>query len=591
MAAVRGLQGTETRVLAPKVLATLKHMTGHGQPESGTNVGPANVGERTLRDFFLPPFEMALKEGHARSVMASYNEIDGIPSHVSQWLLGDVLRGEWGFDGVIVSDWFAIQQLIDRHKVAADKAEAARRALAAGVDIELPDVDTYATLVDEVRQGRVAEATIDVSVRRLLRAKFDLGLFENVLVDPAAADRISGAATSRPLALEAAQQAITLLKNSANALPLAKTGLSRVAVIGPHAGEVLLGGYSGGPRQPVSILEGVRAKLGAGVTVEYAEGVRITEDSTFTKEAQPHMGGTRSHARWSTDRVVMADSASNAARIEAAVALARQSDVVILVVGDNEFTAREAYDETHLGDRSTLGLPGQQNELVRAIVATGRKVVLVLMNGRPASIPDLVPMVPAIVEGWYLGQETGTAMADVLFGDVNPSGKLPLTIAKDVGQLPMFYDHKPTAMRGYIFGEIEPLYPFGFGLSYTTFAYSEPRVARGNIPVDGRTTVSVDVRNTGTRAGDEIVQLYIRDRVSGATRPVKELKGFQRISLQPGASRTVTFDIGPDQLSYHGLEMKRVVEPGWFDIMVGGSSVDVKTVPLEVVAGAGGAAR
>lgn len=591
MAAVRGLQGTDTRVPAPKVIATLKHMTGHGQPESGTNVGPANVGERTLRDFFLPPFELALKEGHARSVMASYNEIDGIPSHVNKWLLGDVLRGEWGFDGVIVSDWFAIQQLIDRHHVAADKAEAARRALEAGVDIELPDVDAYATLVEQVRQNRLPVAAIDAAVRRLLRAKFDLGLFENALVDPAAADRISGAASSRPLALEAARQAITLLKNTGNALPLAKSGLSRVAVIGPHASEVLLGGYSGGPRQPVSILEGVRAKVGSGVRVAYAEGVRITEDSTFTKQPQPHMGGTRSHERWSTDRVVMADSASNAARIQAAVALATQSDVVILVVGDNEFTSREAYEETHLGDRSSLGLPGQQNQLVRAVAATGKKVVLVLMNGRPASIPDLVPMVPAIVEGWYLGQETGTAMADVLFGDVNPGGKLPLTVARDVGQLPIFYDHKPTALRGYVFGEIDPLFVFGFGLSYTTFGYSEPRLARGSIATDGRTTVSVDVANTGTRAGDEIVQLYIRDRVSGATRPVKELKGFERVSLEPGASRTVTFEIGPDQLSYHGLEMKRVVEPGWFDIMVGGSSVDVKIVPLEVVAGTGGAAR
>jgi beta-glucosidase len=341
----------------------------------------------------------------------------------------------------------------------------------------------------------------------------------------------------------------------------------------------------------VSILEGVRTKLGTGVTVEYAEGVRITEDSTFTKEPQPHMGGTRSHQRWSTDVVVMADSASNAARIQTAVALARQSDVVILVVGDNEFTSREAYDETHLGDRASLGLPGHQDQLVRAIAATGKKVVLVLMNGRPASIPDLVPLVPAIVEGWYLGQETGTAMADVLFGDVNPSGKLPLTIARDVGQLPIFYNRKPTALRGYIFGEIDPLYPFGFGLSYTTFAYSEPRIERDRMAIDGRTTVSVDVRNTGARAGDEIVQLYIRDRVSSVTRPVKELKGFQRISLQPGASRTVTFEIGPDQLSYHGLEMKRVVEPGWFDIMVGSSSVDVKTVPLEVVVGMGGAAR
>src|SRR5438093_9724744 len=408
VAAVRGFQGTDSVIGPQHVLATLKHMTGHSQPESGTNVGPASIGERTLRDMFLYPFEVAIKEGGARSVMPSYNEIDGIPSHANRWMLHDVLRGEWGFEGVIVSDWFAIPQLADLHHVATDRADAARRALAAGVDIELPDVQAYGTLVDQVRQGRVPQATIDSVVRRLLRPKFELGLFENPFVDPSAADRISGAAASRTLALDAARQAITLLKNDHQLLPLAADRLSRVAVIGPHAAEVLLGGYAGGPRNAVSILEGIRARLGTGATVEYAEGTRITEDSTFTREPQPHLGGTRSHARAGADRVVVPDAESNARRRAAAVALARRSQVAIVVVGDNEMTSREAYAPNHLGDRAELGLPGQQEELVRAVLATGTRTVLVLIHGRPLSIPALVERVPAILDGWYLGQETGT---------------------------------------------------------------------------------------------------------------------------------------------------------------------------------------
>ena len=583
VAAVRGFQGTDAVVGSSHGLATLKHMTGHGQPESGTNVGPAPYGERSLRDVFLYPFEVVIKEAGARSVMPSYNEVDGIPSHANRWLLHDVLRGEWGFDGVIVSDWFAIAQLDEVHHVAADVGEAARRALAATVDIELPDVQAYGTLVDQVRQGRVAEATIDSAVRRLLRPKFELGLFENPLVDSDAADRLSGADASRSLALDAARQAITLLKNDGGVLPLSAERLSRVAVIGPHAAEVLLGGYSGGPRHLVSILEGIRTRLGPRATVEYAEGTRITEDSTFTREPQPHVGGTRSHARWGADRVVLADSASNAGRRAAAVALARRSQVAIVVVGDNEMTSREAYASNHLGDRADLGLPGQQEELVRAVLTTGTRTVLVLIHGRPLSIPTLALRVPAILDGWYLGQETGTAVAEALFGDINPGGKLPVTVARHVGQLPVFYNHKPSARRGYLFDTAQPLFPFGYGLSYTTFAYANLRVAPARIGTRERTTVSVDVTNTGARAGDEVAQLYIRDVVSMATRPVKELRGFRRVTLQPGETRTIRFEIGPEQLSYHGPDMKRVVEPGRFDVMVGGNSVDVSSVALDVV--------
>ena len=580
VAAVRGFQGTDSIIGPQHVFATLKHMTGHSQPESGTNVGPASIGERTLRDVFLYPFEVAIKEASARSVMPSYNELDGIPSHANRWMLHDVLRGEWGFDGTIVSDWFAIDQLVERHHIAADQADAARRALGAGVDIELPDPAAYTTLVEQVQRKQVPIEAIDAAVRRLLRAKFQLGLFDNPFVDVAAAERISGAESTRPLALEAARQAIVLLKNDNNLLPLRAGAYSHVAVIGPHAGEVLLGGYAGVPAQVVSILDGIKAKLGTSAVVEYAEGVRITEDSVFTKDTQPHIGGTRSKFRNGADRVVVPDSAANARRMSDAVALAQRSDLVILILGDNEQTAREAYADDHLGDRASIGLPGQQEALALQIAATGKPVVLMLINGRPQSIPNLVPKIPAILEGWYLGQETGTAVADVLYGDVNPGGKMPVTVARDAGQLPVFYDYKPTGRRGYVLDSIAPLFPFGFGLSYTSFAYSDPRLTATHMPRTGTTSVMVDVRNTGARAGDEVVQMYIRDEVSAATRPVKELRGFQRVTLAPGESRTVAFEIRGDLLAYHGVNMKRVVEPGEFQIMIGGNSVDLKSIAL-----------
>jgi beta-glucosidase len=582
LAAVHGFQGGGRTIPAGRVIATLKHMTGHGQPESGTNVGPASLGERTLRDVFFPPFEVAVKQGHARSLMPSYNEIDGIPSHANRWMLHDVLRGEWGFDGVIVSDWQAISQLAGRHRVAADWPDAARQALAATVDVELPDPEAYPCLVAQVKQGKVPQAAINDAVRRLLREKFELGLFENPYVDPARADQVSGAEATRPLALEAARQAIVLLQNRGNLLPLQAEKTRRVAVIGPHAAEVMLGGYAGVPRHSVSILEGIRKRLGEGATVGHAEGVRLTEDSVFTSGPQPLVGGTRSRARASADRVVPGDPAANRRRIAEAVELARASDVTVVVVGDNEQTAREAYAENHLGDRAELRLVGQQEELVRAVLDTGKPTVLVLINGRPPAIPELAERVPAILEGWYLGQEGGTAVAEVLFGDVNPGGKLPASFPRSVGQLPVFYNRKPTARRGYLFESARPLFPFGHGLSYTTFACSAPTVSPARIPAGGRATVSVEVTNTGMRAGDEVVQLYIRTEVSRATRPVLELKGFRRIMLAPGERRTVTFELGPEQLAYHGPDLRRVVEPGRFQVMVGGSSDAVKSVGLDV---------
>lgn len=584
VAAVRGFQGDATFTDNDHVIATLKHMTGHGQPQSGTNIGPATLSERTLREFFFPPFKAAVQEGGARSVMASYNEIGGVPSHTNRWMLHDVLREEWGFDGVIVSDWFAIYELTSRHSVARDTAHAARQALDATVDIDLPNGEGYPRLLEQVREGIVSERAIDQAVRRLLRPKFKLGLFEDPYVSPDRADSVAGAEGQRNLALKAAQQSITLLKNEDNLLPLDASKYEEVAVIGPHAAEVLLGGYSGRPRHTVSIFEGVQQQLGDEATVEYAEGVRITEDSVFTDAAQPHMSGERSFPRWVTDAVVQPDPKANRERIQEAVELARQSDVAIVVIGGNEQTSREAWSEAHMGDRSGLDLIGQQEELVRAVLDTGTPTVTMLNHGRPAAIPELAEEVPALLEGWYLGQETGRAVADVLFGDVNPGGHLPVTIPRSVGQLPMFYNHKPTARRGYLSESTEPLYPFGHGLSYTTFEYENLRLGSSQIGPHGKTTVSVDVTNTGDRAGNDVVQLYLRDRVSEVTRPVKELRGFERITLDPGETKTVSFEVGPEDLSFYGMDMERIVEPGLFEIMVGHSSADIgATTTLEVV--------
>lgn len=589
VAAVRGFQG-ERPVGPDHVFATLKHLAGHGQPESGTNIGPAHLGERMLRDVFLHPFKMVVVQTDPASVMASYNEIDGVPSHINEWMLEEVLREEWGFDEVIVSDWFAIDELISRHRITDSQAVAARLALEATVDLELPDASAYPTLVDQVRQGIVPKSAIDAAVRRLLRAKLEIGLFEDPFVDPDRAARISGSAGHREVALEAARKAVTLLKNEPALLPLSTDGLERVAVIGPHAGEIMLGGYSGVPVHGVSILDGIRARVGPGVEVVYSEGVRLTEDSVFTDEPQPHLSGSRSALRWNTDAVVVPDSATNARRIEAAVAVAGDVDVALLVLGDNAMTSREGWAETHLGDRSRLDLPGPQEELIRRVLATGTPTVLVLQNGRPPAIPEVVETVPSILEIWYGGQEAGTAVAEALFGDLNPGGKLPVTIPRDVGQLPLFYAKKPSAARGYLFDTTDPLFPFGFGLSYTDFEYGAPTVTPDAIGPTGVVTVAVDVTNVGERAGDEVVQLYIRDLLSRVTRPVQQLRGFERVSLAPGETRTVRFRLGPDELEYTGVDMEPVVEPGTFEACTGGSSAHVQCTPFEVVDRSGGGA-
>jgi beta-glucosidase len=567
LAAILGLQGTGA-IDRSHVMATAKHFAVHGQPEGGTNVAPGNYSERVIREYFLKPFETAVKDGHVQTVMASYNEIDGIPSHSNKHLLDDILRHEWGFDGVIVSDYFGITDLVTLHHVVATNAEAGKMALEAGVEIELPFEAAYPSLVDQVHQGRVSESSIDRAVAHLLWAKFEAGLFENPYVDPDYAEKLVNNAEHQQLALQAAHEAIILLKNQNNLLPLDKSKYKRIAVIGPNAADLHLGGYSNKPGRGVSILQAVKDKVGSSAEVVYSEGCKITE--TFPD--------------WDADKVVLGDPALNAKRIQEAVAGAKKSDLVILALGENEQTSREAWAVNHLGDRDSLDLLGNQDDLVKAILATGKPTIVYLQHGRPNSINYIAENVPAILDGWYLGQEGGAAIADVLFGDYNPGGRLPITVPRSVGQLPDYYDQKPSAKRGFLDASITPLFPFGWGLSYTSFKYDNLRVTPDTIGPQGTTTVSVDVTNTGKVSGTEVAQLYIRDEVSSVTRPVKELRGFRRLALDPGKTQTVTFILGPEQLSFLDREMHRVVEPGSFKIMVGGNSVELVDTKLNVAA-------
>jgi beta-glucosidase len=567
VAAIHGYQGSGPYLDKSHVFATAKHFAVHGQPEAGTNAAPGNYSERVIREYFLKPFEAAVREGHVATVMPSYNEIDGIPSHSNVKLLTGILRQEWGFDGVVVSDYFGIDELRKLHHVVSNKEDAARMALDAGVDMELPFPDAYTSLIAQVKAGQIAEARVDQSVARVLRIKFLAGLFDDPYADAGVAEKITNNKEHQQLALKAAHEAIILLKNQNNLLPLEKGKYKRIAVIGPNAAELHLGGYSDNPGRGMSVLQGIKERVGSSGEVVYALGCKITE----------------SEPDWNADKVVLGDAALNGKRIQDAVKVVQKADIAILVLGENEQTSREAWAVEHPGDRDNLDLLGNQDDLVKAIVATGKPLVVFLLHGRPNSINAIAETVPAILDGWYLGQETGTAVADVLFGDYNPGGKLPITVPRSTGQLPDYYYQKPSGKREYLGSTTKPLYPFGWGLSYATFKYANLRLAPDTIGAQGETKVSVDVTNAGKMRGDEVVQLYIRDEVSSVTRPVKELRGFRRISLNPGETKTVELALGPSELSFLNRDMRRVVEPGTFRVMVGGNSDELIEAKLSVV--------
>jgi beta-glucosidase len=570
VAAIEGLQGDAFMIDRHHVLATAKHFAVHGQPEGGTNTAPGNYSERIIRENFLVPFQAAVQEARVGSVMASYNEIDGVPSHINHWLLDRVLRQEWGFNGYITSDGEGLQMLVGTHHVAYNNADAARQGLAAGVDYDLSDGTVYSTLVDQVKRGIVPESEVDRAVARILETKFRLGLFDNPFVDPDYAERVNNSPEHRQLALDAARKVIVLLKNETNLLPLDLNKLKTIAVIGPNAADVHLGGYSRDPGFGISVLDGIRARVGSKATVLYAEGCKITT-------------APQGFRGWWANDVQLVDPQTQQASIKEAVDAARKSDVAILVVGENESTNREAWAENHRGDRDSLDLLGAQNDLVKAVVETGKPTIVLLINGRPLSINYIAEKVPAILEGWYLGEEGGAAVADVIFGDVNPGGKLPITFPHSVGDLPDFYNHKPSDNRSYEFSTRQPLFPFGYGLSYTTFKFDNLHVEPAQILSNGTAKVSVDLTNTGAREGDEVPQLYIHQRIASVTQPVMQLKAFERVTLKPGEKRTVEFTVTPEMLSILNVDMHRVVEPGIFDLMVGPGSGKTSTVKLTVL--------
>ncbi|MGY5798057.1 glycoside hydrolase family 3 N-terminal domain-containing protein [Rheinheimera faecalis] len=589
VAAVEGFQGKTGKAgpfAADKVVATLKHLTGHGQPAAGVNIAPAFIGERELHEVFLPPFEAAVKLAHASSIMASYNEIDGIPSHVNKPLLEDIVRQQWGFNGVIVSDYFAIEELSSRHGLYGSEAAAGKAALLAGVDMETPDPKTFPHLTALVKSGQLDEAAIDKAVRRVLALKFRLGLFEQPYVDATKANGIVGADSDRTFARQVAEKSMVLLKNDGT-LPLKAGKIKQLAVIGPHADEVLLGGYSSIPRQTVSIVDGLRQKLQGKAKVEFAPGTLLTKALTQTPAKQAAFvtsdiaqrskaAGTYSMQRWNYDDIRLAEEADRKGLLDQAVVLAKESDAVVLVLGENEGLSREAWADTHLGDRSSLDLVGNQLELAKAILATGKPLVLVLTNGRPLALGELALSMPAIVEAWYLGQETGSALANVLLGDVSPSGKLPLTFPRSAGHIPSYYNHKISAKRGYLFDDISPLYAFGHGLSYSSFDYSALKIDESQAKANGEVTVSMTIRNSGQFDATEVVQLYIQDPAASVTRPVKQLKGFLRVPLKAGQQAKVEFNLPVNLLAFFDQQMNWVVEPGEIKLMLGSSSADIR---------------
>jgi beta-glucosidase len=574
-ATVRGFQGSNDGSIAPNHIATtLKHFTGHGQSEGGVNQGPTDLPERVLRTFHMEPFRLAVNRVQPAAIMPAYLEIDGIPCHANPWLLKDVLRKEWGYKGVLVSDWWAIDQLFQKHHIAPDRKSAARMAFDAGVTVDLPMGANYALLPGLVKDGTISQKALDEATALILNLKFKLGLFDQKQeYSLTKAQTRIGLPEGRNLALQAAEESMVLLKNDNNILPLSKTQYHRIAVIGPCAATNYTGDYSGVPVQNVSLLQGIKIELGANADVVFAKGVDLTLN-----------GDTISLNNFQyIDSIVMPDPEANRRKIDSAVALARTADLIICAVGTNEQFVREAEEAHHYGDASTLDLPSQQDDLVKALIATGKPVVVYLAHGRPQSINYIAGHANAILDGWYTGEESGTAAAHILFGDVNPSGKLTISIPRSAGQIPINYNHKPSAQfLPYVTEPNTPLYPFGYGLSYTNYTYANPRLSNATISPDGSTTLSVDVTNTGHTKGDEIVQLYIHQQTSSVTRPVKELKNFSRIHLEPGETKTITFPIDRNSLALWDRNLHYTVEKGNFQIMVGPSSIRYQTVELTV---------
>ncbi|MBN2117314.1 MAG: glycoside hydrolase family 3 C-terminal domain-containing protein [Anaerolineales bacterium] len=587
VAYIRGLQGHD---LTEGVMATGKHFVGHSLSQGGLNCGPVHVGPHELWDVYLAPFQAAIRDAKIATMMNAYPELDGEVVAASRRILTDILRGTLGFDGLVVSDYQAIDMIHDFHKMAPDKPTAARLALNAGIDVELPTTDYYGQpLRIALEAGEISLELIDTAVCRHLQKKLELGLFENPYVEEDRVYEVFETPEQRSLARELARKSMVLLKND-GLLPLKKS-VKTLAVIGPnaHDGRNLLGDYSYAAMS--SLMQFTKpenssfAESDPAVLAEY-------DIKVFTALAGIH------EAVSPDTRVLYAKGCDNLeidrSGFDEAVKTAGQADVVVLVLGDRSGMIPSCTTgETR--DSVDLCLPGVQEELARAVLATGKPVVVVLVNGRPLAIPWLDESANAILEAWLPGEEGGRAIADVLFGDVNPGGKLPITFPRHVGQVPTFYNYKPSGMHShwyvdYVSEKVTPLYPFGHGLSFTSFAYSDLSLTEKHAAEGESIGISLKVANSGPVAGDEVVQLYIRDEYACTPRPVKELKGYVRLTLQPAETRTVTFHLPVNRLAFYDEDLNLILEPGRIDVMIGSSSEDIRLCGAFEVTGTGKAA-
>ncbi len=543
-ATTRGYQG---HLDAPcDVLACVKHFVGGSYSVNGTNGAPCDVSERTLREVFFPPFEASVRAGGA-TVMMSHNELNGVPCHTNRWLMQDILRRDWGFKGFVVSDWMDIEHCVDQHFTAKDNKEAFLQSILAGMDMHMHGPEWQEAVVELVREGKITEERIDESVRRILYTKFRLGLFEHPYVTEEERDSVIHDPVHKATALEATRNSIVLLKNEGALLPLDAAKYKRVLVTGINADDQnIMGDWSElQPDDKVStVLKGLR---------------QISPDTQFEFVGQG----------WDPRNM-------SQAKVDEAVEKAKDCDLNIVCCG--EYMMRFRWNDRTSGedtDRDNLDLVGLQDELIRRINETGKPTILVIISGRPLSVNYAAAHVPAIINAWEPGQFGGQAIAEIIYGKVNPSAKLAMTMPRSAGQISTWYNHKASAFfHPVVCGQSTPLYPFGYGLSYTTYKYSDLRLSASTVSPDGSLKATVTITNTGDRDGVEIAQMYLRDCVSSVARPVKELKGFERVALRAGESKDVTFDITPDRLAFYDIDMKRIVEPGDFEVMVGGSSED-----------------
>lgn len=555
VATVRGYQGAECKG-GDAVLACAKHLIAGSEPANGTNASPMDVSERTLREVFLPPYKAAVEDAGVATLMAAHNELNGIPCHADKWMMTDIMRGEYGFDGFIVSDWMDVSRIYELHHAATDLDDAYRQAVEAGLDMNMHGPGFAESIQKQVEQGVISQEVVDRACRAILTAKFNLGLFENPYVDLGESEKTLFNAEHQATALEAAEQSIVLLKNAGNLLPLDFSKINKIFVTGPNAdNQTILGDWT--LLQPdenvTTVLEGIRQLAGDDKVSYYNYGDDVRQNSPE--------------------------------KVKEAAAMAKSADVAIVVVGENPLRYQKSKTCGENTDRMSLDLLGSQEQLVLDIAETGVPTIVVLVGGRPLSIPAVDKKANAVIQAWEPGSFGGLALAKIIAGEVNPSAKLPVSMPYSSGQIQIIYNHKPSQyFHKYKDGPSRPLYPFGYGLSYTTFDVSAPVLEKTSASPGESVKVSATVTNTGSREGTEVVQLYIRDNISSATRPVKELKDFARVSLKPGESKPVEFTLTPDKLAFYNRNMERMVETGDFTIMLGTSSrdADLKSATLTI---------